>query len=100
MKKIIRNSIKIGLLVLLMFVTVSCSLMDEKNPPVSQEFKDFMDEAFSNPDTVIIQKKGSDVKDEYLEQFLEYYEKKDYEAIGDLMDEQDISIGTETKIIK
>ena len=101
MKKIIRNSLKIGLLVSLMFVTVSCSLIDEKNPPVSQEFKDFMDEAFSNLDTVIIQSnKHSDLRDEYLEELLKYHKKKDYEAMENLIIENELYIGTEPKIIK
>ncbi|WP_099203542.1 hypothetical protein [Miniphocaeibacter massiliensis] len=60
-----------------------------------------MDDAFSNPDTVLIQdNNGNDVKDKYLKQLLEYYREKDYEAIGDLMDKKDFSIGTDRNIIR
>ncbi|QQK08296.1 hypothetical protein [Miniphocaeibacter halophilus] len=90
--KLKKLSILLAIL-LICFVSVSCSNGSLKNKPVDKEIIELLDRGFKDPIKLDVKdERGNDVKEEFLEKTEEYYENGEYRKILNIIDEENLNM--------
>lgn len=95
MKKVI-TSLGFSLLLLSLFFATTVSADDKESEEVSDVFVNFIVKSFDNPEEMeVLDSNGNDITQNFINETNKLYEEDNYQAIQDIIDDQNLSISYE-----